>query len=59
MNYATVTDDSPLMVMVKGDTTATAAQQKASTLPAVVVGDTVLVEFVDRRLIVLHKVVSA
>lgn len=59
VNLATVTDDAPLTVQVKGDTTATVAQQKASTLPAVSVGDTVLVAFIDKRLLVLHKIVTA
>jgi hypothetical protein len=59
VRYATVTDDSPLAVQIKGDTTPTPVQQKGSEVPALAVDDLVLVEMVDRRLIVLHKVESA
>lgn len=59
MKYATVTATAPLQVQVKGDTTPTVVQQKGSAVPALAVGDLVLVVILERRLVVLHKVVAA
>lgn len=59
MKLATVTTVTPLAVKVKGDTTVTVVQQTSSAVPAMTVGDTVLVDVVERRLVVLHKIVAA
>jgi hypothetical protein len=59
VNLAKVTVVTPLTVQIKGDTSATLAQQKSSAVPTLVIGDDVVVEFLDRRLVVLHKIVAA
>lgn len=56
---AKVVDDSPLTVRLKGDTIDTPAQRKVSGLPAVAAGDDVLVEILDRLVIVTDIVVTA
>ena len=50
---------SPLAVRLKGATVDSAAQQKVSTVPALSVGDDVLVEIVDRKIIIIGKLVAA
>lgn len=49
----------PIVVRLKGDTIDTPAQRKADGLPAVVADDDVLVEVVDRKVIITTKVVAA
>lgn len=49
----------PIVVRLKGDTADTTAQRKADGLPAVVADDDVLVEIIDRLVIITTKVVAA
>lgn len=50
---------SPLAVRLKGATADAAAQLKGSHVPALSVGDDVLVEIIDRKVIVTMKLVTA
>lgn len=59
MLLAKVTDDISLAVQLKGTTVPVAVEQKASEVPVLVVDDDVLVEIIDRKLIVVAKLVTA
>ena len=55
VEVAVVSQVSPLLVRLKGKTTSTLVQRSVSTVPALSVGERVLVVVVDRQLTFLGR----